>query len=235
MAVALPGASGQDRRQWFSLGLLVVPLIAMGYLSLVKQWGYLNALLPVAAALALMGVECLQALLKRAQTGLRGRPAWVRAVLSAGLVLAVCWQFWQMFRPQGLLPLAQIPSNSSLQAGLRLVEHVRQTDGPVFAPAAPYLLDLAGKPTHFHASALGDLALAGQYDARLQAELKPYLQALAEQVGQARTVILPNAAWYDGLFNQETGYVCADLAARGEDLATVAGAVSVSKQICTQK
>jgi hypothetical protein len=47
-------------------------------------------------------------------------------------------------------------------------------------------------------------------------------------------VILPNTAWYDGVFIAETGYTCVDLAASGENLATVAGAISISEWVCTR-
>ena len=69
-------------------------------------------------------------------------------------------------------PRANLPLQSSVEAGDRLVQLIRETDGDVFVPAHGYLSTLGGKNVHAHGVAIGDvLAGNGPEGAKLQQQM----------------------------------------------------------------
>jgi 4-amino-4-deoxy-L-arabinose transferase-like glycosyltransferase len=208
---------------------LYAPFLLLSLTSMAKQWGYLNGLLPAAAALALLAAEAYHHLTNplAAPVAPCSTLDALRLTIAALLLIAQFAALWYDLRPQ-------IPTPANLQAGQRLLELVRTAPGPVFAPTAVYLLDLAGRPMHFHTSAQGDLGTAAQHNPAVQALYDQYKAQIIGPLasGQIATAILPDAGWYDGRFSPEKGYTCTSLLVDGQGLASLTGAPQVLNRIC---
>ncbi|WP_298817824.1 hypothetical protein [Chloroflexus sp.] len=206
------------------------PLVGIGWAGFAKQLAYLNHLLPVCAALVLVGVESYHHLI---------RPMEIRTLtwLSKGIVLVASLGLVMQFVALRYDVQAQIPSQSSREAGDRIIEILRSAEDPVFIPTSPYLQVLVDKPTHFHASTLGDLNLAMRYSPSLQQLLEPYVQQIHAYIasGAIKTAMLPNARWYHGVFNADHGYSCESLIANHPPLSTITGVVSYLEQVCYRR
>ncbi|HEX5689520.1 MAG TPA: hypothetical protein VFX76_05940, partial [Roseiflexaceae bacterium] len=204
------------------------PLSVMSVFSMSNQWAWINNLLPIVAALSVTGAEAYQACVDFALS----KPAkeW-RATGLYGLVsLLMIGQFIALrydFR-------SQIPTKETLEAGQEIVDIVRQAQDPVFIPTSPYLLYLAGKPTHFHMSSMGDLVLATQEGGDILEQSKPYQEQIGEYLtSQAiQTAILPFGQQYRTIFNEKHGYKCESLVEHRAPLKTVTGAINYLDQIC---
>jgi len=207
---------------------LFLPLSIMSIASMAKQWGYINGLLPIVAALSIISVEAYQ-LAAAAMTSSQNS-AWNLKVLYYLVSVSIIFQFVGLrydFR-------TQIPTQASLDAGERIISILRISKGPVFIPTSPYLLYMADQQTHFQASSLGDLSLAAQHDPALMKLFKEYLDRISEHLlsKSIKTAILPNANWYDGVFSIENGHDCESLVTDHPPLITVTGAVSYLDRIC---
>ncbi|HLI57266.1 MAG TPA: glycosyltransferase family 39 protein, partial [Actinomycetota bacterium] len=115
-------------------------MVLAAYVSRLHSASSENVLIPVAAALALLG--------GLAFAGLAGRRAGLR-MLVAALCLA---QF-------GLLaynPAAQLPPAAQTATAKRLAAVLRQLPGEVLIVSHPWETTLAGKGTHAHAGAIFD-------------------------------------------------------------------------------
>ena len=216
----------QNVPRLISLTLVVLPLLIMSYLSLAKQWGYVNGFLPAAFGLALAGSE---AVFYAMDTELK--PLWVKAgVLSATLALV-----WLQFGVSRYNPRDQIPSSANVAAGYQVLEKIKHAPTPIFAPTAAYLLDKIGQPMHFQESALSDISLAAQTNPKVKDILTRYQADILEPYhrGRVAAAVLPEVDWYDELFSKENGYTCVRLVNDGQTLATMTGAKHALGKLCT--
>lgn len=141
--------------------LLGAGVFVAAYVGRNKLGGFLNALQPVHAYLALLlGLAAgeLRAWLRRppAEAEAGGRGA-LRQALAAGLCLAILGQLALLAYD----PRLQLPSRSDRGAGDRLVALLRSVEGEVLAPEFNYLPTLAGKRAHAHAIATWDVMRSG--------------------------------------------------------------------------
>ncbi len=230
--IAIGAAAGlwDDRtraQRWrlATLALLVLALMVASYLSMAKQWGYVNGLLPAAAGLALAGAEAAW-IVDRA----RYDQPWAKFVLPALATGLLLLQFaWLRYDPA-----AQIPSQRDIQTGDATLVALRGAPGPVFAPTAPYLLHMAGRPTHFHLSALSDVEVAANHDPWIAAVVQPFRLAIQDATApsQVRTAVLPDVDWFDAVFGLDQGFVCQSLAVEGQTLGVFTGAPRSVDRLC---
>ena len=208
-----------------SLALLVLPLLIMSYLSLAKQWGYVNGFLPAAFGLALAGAEAVFYAMQIPLT-----PRWVRAVVL-GLALALVWLQFGVSRYD---PRTQIPSAANVTAGYQALDTINHAPAPIFAPTDSYLLDMIGQPMHFQASALSDITLAARYNPKVEEVLNRYQAGISGPYlrGNAAAAVLAEPNWYREVFNEENGYTCESLTDDGEMLVTMTGAKHALGELC---
>jgi hypothetical protein len=205
-----------------------LPLSIMSIGSMAKQWGYISGLLPMVAALSVIGVEAYQQVVSAVNPGSTRTLAYKGLYYLASISMVL--QFGVLrydFR-------TQIPSSASLDAGYRILDILENSKGPIFIPTSPYLLYMAHQRTHFQVSSLGDLSLAAQEDSTLKQVSEEYVNKIREYLlsKSIKTAILPNAKWYEKVFSIETGYDCESLVADYPPLITVTGAKSYLDQIC---
>jgi 4-amino-4-deoxy-L-arabinose transferase-like glycosyltransferase len=220
----------RTRAQWVrvaTLALLVLALLVASVLSLAKQWGYVNGLIPAAAGLALAAAEAAW-LIDQARLARR----WLQIALpglAAGLLL---WQF-ALLRYD---PVAQIPAQRDVQIGRAILAALQSAPAPVFAPTAPSLLHMAGQPTHYHISALSDVELAVEHDPAIAARFQPYHRAILEATAPShvRTAVLPEVDWFDTAYGPEQGFVCQSLAVNGRTLGVWTGAPRSVDRLCVR-
>lgn len=106
--------------------------------------GFLNVLMPGQWTLSLLGVMALSALARRLP-----RPPLALAAVGALVAAQLYLGRWQ--------PRTYLPTAADERVGWELVERIRQIDGEVLSPYAPYLPVLAGKTPYFHLIALWDI------------------------------------------------------------------------------
>lgn len=205
-----------------------LPLSLMSIVSMAKQWGYINGLLPMVAALSVIGMEAYQRVVI-ALTSSQNK-TWIFTALYALASVCLLFQFIALrydFR-------TQIPSKASLEQGYRILSILKDSKQPVFIPTSPYLLYMVDQPTHFQVSSLSDLSLAGQYDPAIKELSKGYQEKISEYLmsKSIQTILLPNTNWYDKTFSVENGYDCESLVSDHSPLVTVTGAKSYLDRIC---
>jgi hypothetical protein len=206
----------------------VLPLSTISLLSMAHQWGWINNLMPLSAAMAGAGAMAYQQVATRMA---RADPPSRALTSGYGLVVSlILTQFiWMSYDPR-----PQLPSSANLAAGDHMLAVLHAARGPIFIPTSPYLLAMVGQPTHFQASSLGDLSLASQHSSAVlerskaaQDEIAAYLMSKSIQ-----TAILPNATWFDQVFSPANGYSCTSLVADRPPLITLTGGVSYLDRIC---
>ena len=219
---------GGDRKESNNFVVIVfsfvVPLSIISIVSMGKQWGYLNGLMPIAIAFSVMGGEAYH----RSAIFLNNASDWkvLYIFVSASLILQFI-AFRYDFR-------TQIPTRDTWAAGERILDLLRASKDPIFVPTSAYLLYMVGQPTHFQTSSLGDLNLAAQNNPAIMELSKPYLDKINAYLtsNSIKTIILSNANWYDKVFSTENGYNCESLLNNHAPLTTVTGAISYLNRIC---
>jgi len=211
-----------------SIFTFLLPLSIMSIATIAKQWGYINGLLPIVAALSVIGVEAYQRIMAIVTSSQNG--AWTLKVLYYLISMLMVFQFIALrydFR-------TQIPTSDTLESGYRILGIIRDSKTPIFIPTSPYLLYMAGQPTHFHVTSLGDLWLASQKNPAIMEMSKKYMDRISQYLlsKSLQTVLLPNAKWYDKVFSIENGYACESLVTDYPPLITMTGAISYLDRIC---
>jgi len=151
--------------------LALAGMVAAAWSGRLHYGGYLNALLPAYAGLAVLAVLGAWTLARpRERSGPRNAGA------AAAVYVACLVQF-------GLLwynPAAQIPSREDVRAGRELVAMLAGYPGEILVPQHGYLAELAGKRSFAHQMAIYDVLLAGpsQTQDRLLQEI---VQAIKRQ------------------------------------------------------
>jgi 4-amino-4-deoxy-L-arabinose transferase-like glycosyltransferase len=204
------------------LALICAPLCALSLLSMVKQWGYVNGLMPLAAAFGLLAAEAAHGITRRSDLGLWGG----RAALGAVAVL-ILLQFGQLrYDPTG-----QIPSEADRQAGTEMVRIITASEDPIYAPYSPHLLLLAGKPGNYHFSSMGDLTLAAQHNPAVNRVFTDWEDALAlpPLVTGEGALILPAGTFFEDMLPEGA---CQDLLPGGQGLATFSGGRVEISRLC---
>lgn len=141
---------GPSRRRGLFYALMAAGMIGPACASRALVGGYRNALMPAFAALAVLfglGVD-------RAMARARAARSWLPGL---GVCLLCVVQF-------GLLaydPAEQVPTAADRAAGRRLVATLAALDGEVLVQSHDYLLALAGKRPHAHASAVFNVMTSG--------------------------------------------------------------------------
>lgn len=212
------------------VGGLGAPLALMSAMSMAKQYGFINGLMPLSAAVALLAAEAAYsargAVAHGERAGQGARVAsWAITLLLLGQLVGLRYS-----------PDAAVPTAGDRRAGELLLERLASAPEPTFASTAPHLLGALGRPLHFHPSSYGDLLVAARQDEALRERLAPYIAAIDGRLasGAFRSALLPDVRWYDGSFGAEQGYSCADLPA-GLRLRTFSGALSTLATLCVRQ
>lgn len=206
----------------------LLPLCLMSLASMSKQWGYVNGLLSMAAALAVVGMEAFQRIVTLLNSR-RDHIQWHNSIYylaSAAIILQFLGLRYD-FR-------SQIPNPTSIKAGNRILKIIRTSEDPIFIPTSSYLLYLTNKPIHYHVSSMGDIELASDNNGKVDEITKEYRDSINEYLlsGSIKTAILSNATWFDKVFSEENGYKCESLLNGKPPLITVTGAISWLDRIC---
>lgn len=205
-----------------------LPLSVMSVFSMAHQWGWLNNLLPMVAALSVIGAEAYQLVAPTVKPN--HNKAWIHMGLYSLVSALMIFQFIVLrydFR-------TQIPTGATFESGYKILDTLRNSKSPVFIPTSPYLLYMIDQPTHFQASSMGDLHLANQLNPDIMEMSKKYQDRISEYIlsKSIQTVILPNAKWYDEVFSVGNGYKCESLVTDHPPLITVTGAIRYLDRIC---
>ena len=224
--------TGRNRKDIFYHGLFVItfflPLSAMSIVSMAHQWGWINTLLPMVAALSVLGAEAYQ--LVAATVKSNHTIAWIQIGLCCLASVLMIFQFLILRYDYR----TQIPTSINLESGYRILDVIKKLKSPVFIPSSPYLLFMDDQTTHFQVSSLGDLYLAGQRNPEILRSSKQYLDRISSYLlsKSIQTAILPNAIWYDKVFSMENGYKCESLVVDHPPLITVTGSIMYLDRIC---
>ncbi len=152
-----PPSKASVEAKWI-YALITLGAMSGGALSLAKWGGYLNAMLmPHALVSILFGLGFQSAL-----ESLRSLPESLRPRVKILTQLAALIQFVALIYN----PMQAIPSAQEARTAWSLVSKVRDLPGEVFIPDQPYLLSMAGKPTHAHEMQLADILAHGDTDQR---------------------------------------------------------------------
>ncbi len=206
-----------------------LPMTIMSMVTISKQWGYLNGLLPIVAALVIIGAESYDKIIST--TSIKNRLRILNNfVLSIISTMAIIIQFFNLsYNFQN-----QIPSKTLWEAGYRTLATLQTLAGPMFIPTSPYLLYMINEQTHFHASSLGDIELAMKRSPTLKALMEGYVANIRSYISSRdiKTAVLPEAKWFDYAFNAERGYHCESLSSEYRALTTLTGAVGYLDRVC---
>jgi len=140
------------RWSWKAEGLqlaLMGSLILGTWASRLEAYAFTNVNLPAHAAVAILaGLGTQEAL------GTAGR-ATTRRQAGAAIYLCLVWML--QFVGLAYKPTEALPTARDERAGRQLVDRLRATDGRVFLPFHPYLLERAGHRPHAHAMGIADV------------------------------------------------------------------------------
>jgi hypothetical protein len=208
--------------------ILMAPLMGISLLTLGREWGYLNGLLPAAIALAVTAAEAYHHLATGSYPNER-----VKVGLTALASLLIFMQFMS-FRYD---PRAQIPSAEQEAAGHKIIQLLENSPTPIFIPTAPYLLSMIGQPDHFQVVSLQDIVLAAENNPQVMQIYLEYKQAIEGPItdGSIRTAVLPNVNLYKKFFSPINNYSCQSLVFGGQALKPVTGAFNYPDIICIQE
>jgi hypothetical protein len=123
--------------------------VVVGAVGLTTQWSYLNAFIP---ALVFGAIASAAGVVTLAEIGREIGPRSQTALVFAALVALAAHSHEALWEPDKFVPTAQDEA-----AGDRLVETLREVDGPVFVPYSPWYAHLAGKPLHTHKMSITDV------------------------------------------------------------------------------
>jgi hypothetical protein len=216
-----------------SIGVMGVPMLAMSYLSMSKQWGFVNGIIPLAVAVALVSAEAAHYAINTARLPQTERFSSfpISLLMSWLTLLLVLGQFFVLRYDVA----GAIPSQEDKLAVQHTVRLLQQAPQPVFASTVPDLLSIAGQPLHFHPSSLGDLNLAAQSNESVKAMLAPYEAGISAPLrnGTIRTAVLPKVDWYDWAFKTEK-YQCQEITPE-QRVSTLSGARSTLATVCSKR
>lgn len=133
-----------------------VPAVALGMLA--ASWagrlhsgGFANVVIPAYAAIALLFGLAVSGVLTGRDAGPRFTAGWLLAVTSVQILLLLVLPW------RGTLLWSLVPTVDDRAAGDRLVTLLGDLPGRVIIPVHPHLLTQAGRPTHSHSLAVGDV------------------------------------------------------------------------------
>jgi len=170
-ALARPG-----RRELLLPLALTLGMLATAWVGRLNS-GFDNVLMPAHAGLALLLGLLLGRLLTESAAG--GRRGWRAAAAPAVLALLAGQLLMLRFDPRQCLP-----TDADRAAGEELVNRLREMEGEVVVSAHPYLLALAGKPTHAHQVAITELT--GGFGGQADEHGRRLLEQLAADVARQR-------------------------------------------------
>jgi hypothetical protein len=140
------------RWSWKAEGVqlaLMGSLILGAWASRLEDYAFTNVNLPAHAAVAILaGLGTQEAL------GPATRHA-TRRQTSAAIYLGLVWML--QFVGLAYKPAEALPTARDERAGRLLVDRLRATDGRVFLPLHPYLLERAARSAHAHAMGIADV------------------------------------------------------------------------------
>ena len=154
------------RTRWF-LVLLGGGGVVASLLPRIKDGGWNNNLMPMGAAMAVLGATAVGL---HGQRRTRPCSTWLGG-LTAGLVLV---QFWRFFYD----PRSQIPPEEAFSAAEDLVARIGAIDGEVFAPAHGYLNVLTRKGHGYaHLMPYWDIKTFPEYAGRIDREIETAIRS----------------------------------------------------------
>jgi 4-amino-4-deoxy-L-arabinose transferase-like glycosyltransferase len=191
MIIALLGGALGPRRtggvQDHRVALAAIAgLIVSAWVPRLYRGGYDNVLMSAYAGVALAFGFGVAVVLAR----IDALAADARRTLMRVLALALSTQFVMLVYD----PMTQIPTERDLATGRALVTALSQIEGRVLVPCHPYLLRMAGKPTHFHEMAYSDTYNDGH---------APLGRAIGDEVQRAiaerrfDVIVLDNRDWLE--------------------------------------
>ena len=136
---------------------LLTGTVATSWVARVHAGGWVNVMLPVYAALAILfaiGVADLMPAASRWAARVDARPPGLAPAFGARIVAAACLA---QFLVLAYDPRQQLPDAADVRAGDAFVELLREVDGDVFVPFHGHLPALAGKRTYAQGMALEDV------------------------------------------------------------------------------
>jgi hypothetical protein len=203
----------------------MAPLLGISLLTMGREWGYLNGLLPVAIALAVTAAEAYHFLV-----------TWIDhdERVKAGLALLASILVIIQFVSLRYDPRIQVPSAEQKAAGYKIIQILQNSPAPVFIPTAPYLLSMIGQPDHFQVVSLQDIVLAAQNNPEVMKTYLEYRQAIEGPITDRsiRTAVLPNVNLYKKFFSSINNYTCQSLVFDGQALAPLTGSYNYPEIIC---
>ncbi|MEW6536636.1 MAG: glycosyltransferase family 39 protein [Candidatus Auribacterota bacterium] len=172
-----------DRKCGFFYLFFLSGFLAAGWAGRLNSGGYLNALMPACAGIAVVfGIGYFSFLSLRNS----------KLIALFGILVTV------QFALLSYNPVRYIPDRADREAGDYLVEQVRSFDGLVFIPMHPYLNILAGKPTMASWYCLGEfLGLYGRHIPKYYDKLVDEIR-LAIARRQFEAVILDDPEYLPG-------------------------------------
>lgn len=172
-----------SRPRGFHVSLLV-GMTAAAWISRMHIGGYINVLMPLHCALALVFPIALHHLIEQRRR--LAVPMGAEALAYAACLVQFCVLYYN--------PRAFIPSQADREAGVRVVATLAACEGPVLVPEHGYWGALAGKQSNAQAQALLDVLRSGDTatSQRLLAELNA---AIADR--RYGAVLVNEGAVYD--------------------------------------
>ncbi len=156
------GLWGGDREGASLLGLAVAGAAGSAWLSRMHLGGWPNVLMPLHAAVALLGGVAVYALVREATAGRSRAAPWLAAAVQLAMAAQLALLVYD--------PRPFVPSRADRESGHDLVGSLARIPGDVLVPNHPYLATLAGKPSFAHDNAIADVLRGVRCDARSRLE-----------------------------------------------------------------
>lgn len=171
---------------------LLAGLFGVAWAARLPVGGFSNVLLPAYAGVALFFGPAVKHMREaaRSATGPAGK-----ALEPYLLTLCIVQFLWL-----GYNPASQIPTRASRDAGVWLVNHLRDAQGDVLLAYHGYIATLAGKPPHAHWMSVSDVV---RFDAKGEGA---HLEAEIRQAARAHkfaAVLLDQSKWMAYMFEAD--------------------------------
>jgi 4-amino-4-deoxy-L-arabinose transferase-like glycosyltransferase len=147
-----------DRERASLLGLAAAGAMGSAWLSRMHLGGWPNVLMPLHAAVALLGGVAVYAIAGKTPAKRPPAAPWLVGAMALAMLVQLALLSYD--------PRPFVPTGADREAGRALVGSMAKIPGEVLVPNHPYLAVLAGKPSFAHDNAIADVLRGIRGDAR---------------------------------------------------------------------
>ena len=140
----------REKKRCFYL-LLAAGMTLSSWLSRLHSGGWLNVMIPVLCAFSITGALGYRLFLEHIRKNIKreSRRILYTVIIHSALAVQLIMLVYN--------PARQRPGRKDIQAGNRIIEIIRKTEGEVYIPFHSWLAEMAGKQSYVHTQCLMDV------------------------------------------------------------------------------